>query len=195
MSNLTAQNPPTDQLFDLRVDYAHKCFANMQELIRFMDQKAGFILAAVGILAAALGTFAANVFDGTVTNSLNATLRLLGGGFLTAYLIVGFVVVLIATSVFAASPNRLRPDTTAPGLIFPLILLKKFSSNEELYLQTLVQMTPATILHDYANQIMEIANIYQVKQKRVNQSLALFRWSGILWLITMLTFLGTMLIR
>lgn len=56
-------------------------------------------------------------------------------------------------------------------------------------------MTPATILHDYANQIMEIANIYQAKQKRVNQSLALFRWSSILWIITMLTFLGTMLIR
>lgn len=137
MSNLTEQNPPTDQWSDLRVDYAHKCFANLQELIRFMDQKAGFILAAVGILAAALGTFVASVFDGTATHSLNATLRLLGGGFFVIYLIVGFAVVLVATSVFAASPNRLRPDTTAPGLIFPLILLKNSARTKNCILKHL----------------------------------------------------------
>jgi len=179
----------------MRLDYAHKCFTNMQELIRFMDQKAGFILAAVGILATAVGTLVGTVFIGAPANSLDTTLRLIGGAFFIAYLVVGFVVVFVATGVFAASPSRMRPNTTAPGLIFPLIVRDKFGAQEEMYLQTLAQITPPAILHDYANQIMEIANIYRTKQKRVNRSLTLFRWSSVLWIITILIFVGTIVLR
>lgn len=181
---------PNEQVTNLRVEYAHRCFTNTQELIRFMDQKAGFVLAAVGILSAALGTLITNAFDGNATTVLQISLRYVGIVFFLAYLLVGFAVILIATSVFIAIPNRLRPDTTAPGLLFPLILLKKFQSHEEMYRQTLCEITPDGVLHDYANQIMEIANIYQAKQKHVNRSILLFRWSSVLWLITTLLFLA-----
>jgi hypothetical protein len=190
MEDTQRKDSPTEKLFDLRVEYAYRCFVNTQELIRFMDQKAGFVLAAVGILSAALGTLVANAFEANPTTIWLAWLRLAGVAFFLVYMLVGFVVVFVATSVFAAAPNRLRPDTTAPGLLFPLILLKKFQSKEELYFKTLSEITPAGILHDYANQIMEIANIYQAKQKQVNRSLFLFRWLSILWVITTLMFLG-----
>ncbi|MBI5034219.1 MAG: hypothetical protein HZB51_27170 [Chloroflexi bacterium] len=184
-----------EELANLRVEYAHRCFTNTQELIRFMDQKAGFVLAAVGILSAALGTLVTNVFAGNPTTSLQISLRYAGIAFFLAYLFVGFAVVLVATSVFLAIPNRLRPDTTAPGLLFPLILLNKYKSHEEMYLRTLCEITPGGILHDYANQIMEIANIYQAKQKHVNRSIMLFRWSSVLWLITTLLFLAIAVIK
>jgi uncharacterized BrkB/YihY/UPF0761 family membrane protein len=190
VENKQSQNLQIEKLLDMRVEYAHRCFCNTQELIRFMDQKAGFVLAAVGILSAALGTLVANAFEVTPTTTWQIWLRLAGVAFFLAFMLIGFIVVLVATSVFAAAPNRMRPDTTAPGLLFPLILLKKFQAQEELYLKTLSEMTPAGILHDYANQIMEIANIYQAKQKQVNRSLFLFRWLSILWVITTLLFLG-----
>lgn len=179
---------------EMRLDYAHKCFQNTQELIRFMDQKAGFVLAAVGILSAALGSLITSIFQQAPTNTIQTTLRVISEGLFVAYLLVAFLVIWIAIRVFTARPHTLAVDTTAPGLIYPLILLKKFKSNEMLYLEKLENQTPTEILHDYANQIMEIANIYQVKQKYVNQSIRLFQWSSILWLATVLTFLTAMAI-
>lgn len=170
----------------MRLDYANKCFQNMQELIRFMDQKAGFVLAAVGILSAALGSLVTSIFQQTPTNPTQAALLVVSQGLLVAYLLIAFLVIWVAIRVFTARPNTLAVDTTAPGLIYPLILLKKFQSSEMLYLEKLAGMTPTEILHDYANQIMEIANIYRVKQTHVNQSIRLFQWSSILWLATVL---------
>jgi hypothetical protein len=182
MENIQENSPQTA----MRLDYANKCFQNMQELIRFMDQKAGFVLAAVGILSAALGSLVTNIFQQVPTNPTQAALRVVSQGLLVAYLLIAFLVIWVAVRVFTARPNTLAPDTTAPGLIFPLILLKKFKSDEMLYAEKLGGMTTNEILHDYANQIMEIANIYQVKQKYVNQSIHLFQWSSILWLATVL---------
>ena len=56
MEDKLSQYLPIEKLLDMRVEYAHRCFCNTQELICFMDQKAGFVLAAVGVLSAALGT-------------------------------------------------------------------------------------------------------------------------------------------
>jgi len=42
------------------------------------------------------------------------------------------------------------------------------------------------VLQDYSNQIVEVAIIYEAKQQQVNFCLRLFRWTGILWLVTML---------
>jgi hypothetical protein len=179
-----------ETLAKFRLEFAQRCFINIQELIRFMDQKAGFLLAAVGILTAALGTLVTRVFGSTLSFAWQAAFRTTGGVFVLAYLAMAFAVIYSATSVFIASPTMLRPDTMAPGLIFPLILLKRFEADEEMYLKKLSGVTPAELLHDYANQIMEIANIYQSKQRQVNLSMALFRWLCVLWIISMVLLLG-----
>ena len=119
---------------EMRLDYADKCFQNMQELIRFMDQKAGFVLAAVGILSAALGSLTTSIFQQPPTSATQVTLRIISAGLLVAYLLIAFLVVWVAIRVFTARPNTLAPETTSPGLIYPLILLKKFKSDETLYL-------------------------------------------------------------
>jgi len=91
-----------------------------------------------------------------------------------AYAIVASAVVYHATKVFALASKGLRPDTTAPGLIYPLMLLQRYKTgigpDEELYFKRLSHVTPDEILQDYANQIMEVSHIYQLKQARINLS-------------------------
>ena len=53
----------TETLFKARLDYVMRNFINTQDLIRFMDQKAGYLLSAVGLLTTALGIVAAKALD------------------------------------------------------------------------------------------------------------------------------------
>jgi hypothetical protein len=70
------------------------------------------------------------------------------------------------------------------------MLLKRYSvagiDRETAYLDRLRTLQPDDVLQDYSNQIIEVSIIYEAKQKQVNLGLRLFRWMGILWLITML---------
>jgi hypothetical protein len=175
---------------EMRLNYADKCFQNMQELIRFMDQKAGFVLAAVGILSAALGSLIVTIFQTAPTNSIQATLRATSGGLLIAYLIVAFLVIWVAIRVFTAQPDRPQ-NTAAPELIYPIIYLNKSAPNMQ-YLETLAGLTPTDILHDYTDQIIEITEIYRKKKNSVNASVRLFQLSSVLWILTVLVFLAWM---
>jgi len=160
-----------ETLIKLRLDFAQRCLINAQELSRFMDQKAGFLLAAVGILTAALGTLIVGVLGTTSNFAWQEVVRAIGSLLVLAYLLMAFAVIFTATRVFIAMPNVLRPDTVAPGLIFPLMLLTRFKADEEAYLKKLSDVTPSELLQDYANQVMEISNIYRTKQKQVNLSI------------------------
>jgi hypothetical protein len=75
-------------------------------------------------------------------------------------------------------------------MLFPLMLLERYSvegkADEEAYLKRLQRIEPKEILHDYANQIIEVSDIYRAKQKLVNLTLNQFRWLSILWVVTML---------
>ena len=72
----------------------------------------------------------------------------------------------------------------------PLMLLGRYSvdgqADETAYLDRLRTLQPDDILQDYSNQIIEVSIIYEAKQEKVNLCLGLFRWTGILWLATML---------
>ncbi|HET9495793.1 MAG TPA: hypothetical protein VFR15_16330, partial [Chloroflexia bacterium] len=59
-------------------------------------------------------------------------------------------------------------------------------AHERAYLDRLRTLQADDILQDYSNQIVEVSIIYEEKQKKVNLCLDLFRWTGILWLVTML---------
>jgi hypothetical protein len=70
------------------------------------------------------------------------------------------------------------------------MLLERYSvegkANEDTYLERLHRLEPKEILQDYANQIIEVSDIYRAKQRLVNLALDHFRRLSILWVVTML---------
>jgi hypothetical protein len=155
-----------------------------------MDQKANYLLAAVALLTAALGIVVARAIAVTVQEDWQRVLKGAGILLILLYLLLAFAVIFVATSIYQARGPRASATTAAPGMLFPLMLLKRYSvagiDRETAYLDRLRTLQPDDVLQDYSNQIIEVSIIYEAKQKQVNLGLRLFRWMGILWLITML---------
>ena len=193
----------TETLFRTRLDYVMRSFMNTQDLIRFMDQKAGYLLSAVGLLTTALGIVAAKALDANTnltwyleisSPGLLAVLKVLALISFVGYLLLAFVVLTSATKVFKALPNMLKGVSTAPGLIFPLILLEKYkkgySADDAGYYTQLLNVQGNDILHDFADQVMEISNIYQRKQQQINTSIKWFEYLGVAWIISVILLLA-----
>jgi len=174
-----------------RLDFAQRCFISAQELNRNIDFKANFLITAVGLLTTALGVVASAALSSNIQPEVPFpdVLRAIGAISLLAYLLMAFNVTYTATRVYQALPNTLHPDTQAPGLMFPLMVLTRFkvdgNVSEQKYLDTLSRATPQELLYDYTNQIMEISNIYRYKQAQINLSIRRFQWLSILWIISM----------
>lgn len=188
-------NVSADELMQARLAFAERCFTNVQDLNRSMDNKANFMLASVGLLTGSVGLLASGAISGRITSDWPGLLRASSIALILVYLMVAFSVVYTATSVYRASTGTLRPDTLAPGLLFPLMLLARYKTggrgDEDLYLDRLMNADASTLLHDYANQILENSNIYEAKQSQVNLSLKRFRWLSVLWVATMLTIVAS----
>ena len=198
----------TETLFRARLDYVMRNFANAQDLIRFMDQKAGYLLSAVGLLTTALGIVAAKALDANANLAwrlelsapdLIAFLKLLGLISFVAYLLLAFVVLATTTMVFKALPNLLTRQSSAPGLIFPLILLEKYKKDdgvdEDGYYMQLLNVQGNDILHDFANQVMEISGIYQRKQQQINTSIRWFEYLSVAWIVSVLLLLASTILH
>jgi hypothetical protein len=180
---------PAEAMVEFQLEFARDCLANTQQLIRFMDEKSGFLLAAVGMLTAALGTLAVRAFSVRIAGGWLSIWRDLAGAFAFCYLLLAFAVIYLATRVLAARAHRLKPDSTAPGLIFPLTLLKRYQHDEDLYHERLIGCSPRELLHDYSNSMLETSNIYRIKQTHINHCVMLFRWLSLLWLASVLPLL------
>jgi succinate dehydrogenase/fumarate reductase cytochrome b subunit len=191
----------SDTLFKARLDYVMRSFINTQELIRFMDQKAGYLLTAVGLLTTALGIVAAKALDANAiliwqvdlaSPALATFFKVLVLLSFLAYMVLAFVTLFHATRVFKALPNMRNRGSSAPGLIFPLILLERYrkgnAADEDSYYTQLLNVQGNDILHDFANQVMEISEIYQRKQRQINQSIRWFEYLSIAWIITVILF-------
>jgi len=192
-----------ETLFKSRLDYVMRSFMNAQDLVRFMDQKAGYLLTAVGLLTTALGIVAAKALDANANLAwrlelsapeLVTLLKALALISFVTYMILAFVVLWYATRVFKALPNLLKRSTTAPGLIFPLILLEKYKTgdnvDEDSYYSQLLKVQGNDILHDFANQVMEVSNIYQRKQRQINSSIKWFEFLSVCWIVSVLLLLA-----
>ncbi|HEX8231216.1 MAG TPA: hypothetical protein VF826_18195 [Chloroflexia bacterium] len=155
-----------------------------------MDQKANNLLSSVALLTAALGILASNAITADTPEVWQRVFKGAGVLLIVVYLLMAFNVIYVATKVYQARTHSVRPDTKAPGMLFPLMLLERYSvegkADEEAYLKRLQRIEPKEILHDYANQIIEVSDIYRAKQKLVNLTLNQFRWLSILWVVTML---------
>lgn len=184
-----------DALNKTRIDFAERCFINAQELSRFMDQKASFLLSAVALQTGAAGILASKAVDAGTELDWQVVLKAFGFASFLIYAGIAFVVIYNATRVFRALPNLLPSDTAAPGLIFPLMLLQRYKPGQDVgednYLSRLLAVKPEDILHDYANQIVEVSSIYQRKQEQINRSIKLFQYLNIAWIATVLLLLAT----
>jgi len=191
-----------ETLFKTRLDYVMRSFMNAQDLVRFMDQKAGYLLTAVGLLTTALGIVAAKALDANANLAwqveisapeLVTILKALALISFVSYMVLAFIVLSNATTVFKALPNLLKRTSKAPGLIFPLILLEKYRSDdsvdEDSYYDQLLKVQGNDVLHDFANQVMEVSNIYQRKQRQINTSIKWFEYLSISWIISVLLLL------
>src|SRR5690349_18026157 len=153
-----------DTVFKGRLDFAERCLANCQDLNRFMDQKASYLLSAVALMTAAVGIVGSKVLDTNPVETWRLAIKVVAMLFFVGYVIVAFGVIYNATQVFRALPSLRRGSSvstsTAPGLIFPLVVVSKFKGDEEvedeLYFRKLVNVTPEEMLRDYSNQIVEI---------------------------------------
>ncbi len=173
-------------LIKFRLDFAHRSFMNHQEMVRFLDQKTGLLLSAVGLLTTAQGAFILRAFTVPATTEWQIWMRVVVGVCMVVYMFVAFAIISAGVNVFAPSVKPLRPDTTAPGFLFPLRVLAKHEGKEELYLERLTQAKPTTLMHDLANQMVEIASVYQNKYHNLQRMLQRFRWLSMIWVLNML---------
>lgn len=153
-----------------------------------MDQKAGFLLAAVGVLTASLWALAKDLVLVRNLVGIAEVFRELGTFFLIAYLVLAFSTFYWAARVFGAVAHKVERGNTAPGLIFPLIILQRCSRDELQYFTKMRIASTTDMLRDYCNQIMEISAIYESKHMRINVCQKLFRALAILWVVTILAF-------
>lgn len=183
-------DPPTNASVEARLSFARDVFANAQDLTKTMDQKANNLLSSVALLTAALGILASSAITAGTQDDWERLFKGAGELLILVYLLMAFNVIYVATKVYQARPHSIRPDTTAPGMLFPLMLIERSSveakADEDAYLTRLHHLEPEEILHDYANQIIEVSDIYRAKQKLVNRALNRFKRLSILWIVTML---------
>ena len=183
-------NTHSDASTQTQLAFAQAAFANIQELNRTMDQKASYLLGAVALLTAALGLVVSRAIVAAAQDDWQRVLKGASILLMVLYLILAFAIIFVATSIYQARSQRVSIPTAAPGMLFPLMLLERFSVadnvDETAYLRRLRTLHTDDVLQDYANQIIEVSIIYKEKQQQVNLGLRLFRWTGILWLITML---------
>src|SRR5688572_6693089 len=181
---------PSDPSIQTQFAFAQAAFANIQELNRTMDQKASYLLGAVALLTAALGLVVSRAITAIPQDDWQLVLKGAGMLLILLYLLLAFAVIYVATGIYQARSPRVLTPTVAPGMLFPLMILERFTVadnvDEKAYLGKLRTLQLDDVLQDYANQIIEVSIIYKEKQKQVNLCLMLFRWTGILWLITML---------
>jgi uncharacterized membrane protein (DUF2068 family) len=175
----------TDALQKTQLEYAQKCFQNAHELNRMMDQKASFLLAAVALVTGALGIIASAALGRKTPEDWQWYFKLVAFSSMLLYLFAAFIVIFVASQVFRAKSTMVSPNTTALGLLFPLMLLKRYPDATQ-YKTRLVATTQDEIIDDYAHQIIEISNIYRQKQSSINLATRVFQWQMCLWLVSIL---------
>lgn len=171
---------------ELQLKFAEVAFKNSQELVRFIDQKASLMITAVGVLTTALGALLIRALNASADELWQIALRGVVSAVVLIYLLMAFLVIAAATKVLTSASKPRHTESRALGLLFPLTLLARVQGNEDIYFERLASASTDQLLQDYANQIVEIAHIYQAKQNQLNIALRRFRWLSILWIVTIL---------
>ncbi len=175
-----------------RIEYATRAFGFTQELIRFMDQKAFFVISVVGMLTTALGFFTSVIIALAPRPAWHEALGKAAGVAGLVYLVAAFAVIATASSVFMARSHR-GGSAGGPGLLFPLAVAGRHGADAGSYLHSLLIAGPDAMLADYAGSITGSALIYELKQRRVNRAVQAMRGLSLVWmaLIVLLLLVAT----
>src|SRR5438132_2454859 len=93
MTGTGVSEADADALTKTRIEFAERCFVNAQELSRFMDQKASFLLSAVALMTGAAGILASKAMDARADQDWQAVLKALAFASFLVYAAVAFIVI------------------------------------------------------------------------------------------------------
>lgn len=147
--------------FERRLAFAGSAVGSIQEMLRAMDLKAQFLIAASGLIVGLILP---------VFSFPNLLQKLMQG---PAYgVLIGCVVVILSTVtvtmiaciavIYPRSGTRESPDEL-PGLSYPLIILARHESLDA-YVRALHGHSATDLLRDYAHQVVECSHIFRIKQ-------------------------------
>lgn len=184
MAMLTADTAPFtgERLAMLRLEFARNSFLHVQDVLRFLDQKAFYVLSAVGVLTTALGIYSSIMFGFVARETWQGPAGVALGGAALLYLLVAFSVIVRASSVFR--PRRGAPDQVieGAGLFFLPTAPPAIRDDLEGYGGRIAAMEGVDILADYAAASAALSAIYREKERRVTNAIAGFRFLAVLWI-------------
>jgi len=174
------------ELYRLQYDFAVHAYHDTQELIRFMDQKASFLVASVGILSAAISSIAFKAFDIKPGSGWSFCIYLITATSLVSYMIVAIVAIAHAVHACQVTSGRRKQHTAsnnrARGLIYAQDIIDHCEDGGvDCYAAQLQAAQPQHLLHEYANSLYVIAKILVDKQHHVNVAIRLFYWLVAFW--------------
>lgn len=160
----------------IQQDFCKGALDNIQNLINRMDMKAGIIMTVVGLLSAALYALLAVLIKGKY---------IIGAGFIFFLVVFYFCVMTYilwqTMRIFLVRHATFENHSQAPRMLFPLLILQHFKTEKE-YAARAIKLTHEDIIADYANQIMECSNIYNLKIEPIDKAIKAMKYLSELWL-------------
>jgi hypothetical protein len=159
-----------------KIEYARGVLANVEELIRFMDQKGSFIVAIciffVSSLFSVLQVYSARAIgvEGYLV-------------FVLALWYLGHTAASIWNAILTAKLRqpRLGNAGTGPALSFPLRILERYQSSSVAYLDGLKRAQPEDLLTDLSEQIVVVSTVYAEKARHLGSAIDQLLQSAIPW--------------
>lgn len=177
--------PQTSDADRMALEFARQVFANLQDLIRFMDQKASFTLAGVAGLVALLGIGLSRVPN--VSGRIPEALVGIAYSFALVFGVLVAITLFLATQVYRARGNKGAADRHSPGLIFPLEIEQLLATGKA-YSDALASVSPRELVESYSRQIEALTRVYSRKQRAVNNLVVIFAFTVGVWLASLLFF-------
>ncbi len=148
-------------------DFCKGALENIQNLIRFMDIKGGAILTMAGLLTAVLyGLVIFYMDNDAASGKIHYFLLVV----VVVYFINLAIVMCKASLIFFARPGDSKNYSSAPLMLFPLLILKNHNTDKD-YKERAENLSCEDILADYSNQIIVCSKIYEIKHDHVNSAL------------------------
>jgi hypothetical protein len=157
---------------------------DIQEQIRFADQKAGFI----SVLNVFLFGFIANNFDKLRTLHLSG--KDLGtAGMVAAMVVVGiYLVFTVASFLLVVSCVMSRFGQRGPkSRVFFGDIAAGYAADHGRYVETISHMTDAQWVQELGNQVVEVSRLAIIKHKRIRWATMSTLAGVLLWVIALVT--------
>jgi hypothetical protein len=149
-----------------KIDYALESFKNIQDLIKFADQKAGAILVVVGLVFSAFAQYLEKLTFSIDSITLIGALTFLTGG-----ATVACIITVLYLSIFKILKPRFAKNYSEDEVsTFYFEHISKFGKDLNKEYENL---NDADMLKDIIDQQIEVSNILNEKNKNLAKS---FKW-------------------